>query len=175
MPIKSKIRTIPNWPKKGVMFRDISTLMKDPEGFNLCLEDFIKRYKNKDIDVIVGIDARGFILGGVLAYVLKKGFVPARKEGKLPPECISQKYELEYGTATLEIQKDAISNGQKVLIIDDLLATGGTALATADLVKKLGGNIVEIAFVMNLPDLGGQDKLKKAGLRYYAQVEFEGD
>jgi adenine phosphoribosyltransferase len=175
MPIKSRIRTVPDWPKKGVMFRDITTLIKDPVGFKIMLDDFAKRYKDKDIDVVVGIDSRGFIMGGALAYLIGKGFVPVRKKGKLPAETVSETYELEYGTDTIEIHKDAIEKGQKVLIVDDLLATGGTSLAAAKLVKKLGGEIVELAFVVDLPDLGGGKKLKEAGFKYYAQTEFEGD
>lgn len=175
MPIKSRIRTVEHWPKMGVMFRDITTLLKDPVGFKLCLNDFIHRYLDKQIDVIIGIDSRGFILGGALAYALNKGFVPIRKKGKLPAETEQEEYELEYGTDTVEIHKDAISKGQKVLIIDDLIATGGTALAAAKLVKKLHGEILEFAFIVDLPDLGGRKKLEAAGYNVYAQTEFEGD
>lgn len=174
MIIKSKIRTIPDWPKTGVMFRDITTLLKDPVGFKACLKNFIKRYKSKSFDVVIGIDARGFILGGALAFVLGKGFIPIRKKGKLPAETEKQEYQLEYGTNTLEIHKDAISKGQKVVIVDDLLATGGTALAAIKLVQKLGGKVIEAAFIIDLPDLDGGKKLKKAGIDYYAQVSFEG-
>ena len=130
MPIKSRIRTVPHWPKKGIMFRDITTLLKDPVGLKLCLDDFSARYKDKDIDIVVGIDSRGFILGGALAYLLGKGFVPVRKKGKLPAETEREEYALEYGTDVIEIHKDAITKGQKVLIIDDLIATGGTAAAS---------------------------------------------
>ena len=175
MPIKSRIRTVVDWPKKGVMFRDITTLLKDPVGLKLCLDNFLERYRNKDIDVIVGIDSRGFILGGALAYELNKGFVPVRKKGKLPAEVESEEYALEYGTDTIEIHKDAITSGQKVLIIDDLIATGGTALAAVNLVKKLGGEIVELAFIVDLPDLGGGQKLKDAGFSYYSQTAFAGE
>ncbi|MBU1027157.1 MAG: adenine phosphoribosyltransferase [Candidatus Margulisbacteria bacterium] len=175
MPIKSRIRTIPHWPKKGIMFRDITTLLKDPVGLKICIDDFVKRYKDKDIDVVVGIDSRGFILGGALAYLLDKGFVPVRKKGKLPAETESEEYALEYGTDVVEIHKDAIEKGQKVLIIDDLIATGGTAMAAAKLVKKLHGKIVELAFIVDLPDLGGRKKLEHAGYSVYAQTEFEGD
>lgn len=175
MPIKSRIRTVSDWPKKGVMFRDITTLLKDPVGLKLCLDDFLERYKDKEIDIVVGIDSRGFILGGAMAYQLGKGFVPVRKKGKLPAEVESEEYELEYGTDTIEIHKDAINPGQKVLIIDDLIATGGTALAAAKLVKKLGGEIVEMAFIVDLPDLGGSQKLKSAGLQVYSQTSFEGE
>jgi adenine phosphoribosyltransferase len=157
------------------MFRDITTLLKDPLGFKLCIDAFVDRYKKKEIDLIVGIDSRGFILGGAIAYILEKGFAPVRKKGKLPAEIESETYQKEYGPDTLEIHKDAIKKGQKVLIVDDLLATGGTALASAKLVGKLGGNIIELAFIVDLPDLGGGKKLKKAGLDYYAQVEFEGE
>ncbi|MFA4884173.1 MAG: adenine phosphoribosyltransferase [Candidatus Margulisiibacteriota bacterium] len=175
MPIKSRIRTIPHWPKKGIMFRDITTLLKDPVGFKLCIDDFIKRYQNKEIDIVVGIDSRGFIIGGALAFVLGKGFVPVRKKGKLPAATEREEYALEYGTDVIEIHKDAIEKGQKVLIVDDLIATGGTALAAAKLVRKLQGEIVELAFIVDLPDLGGRKKLEAAGYSVYAQTEFEGE
>ncbi len=175
MPIKSRIRTVPHWPKKGIMFRDITTLLKDPVGLKICIDDFVQRYKEKEIDIIVGIDSRGFILGGALAYLLEKGFVPVRKKGKLPAATEKEEYALEYGTDTIEIHKDAISLGQKVLIIDDLLATGGTANAAAKLVKKLGGEIMELAFIVDLPDLGGKKKLEQAGYAVYAQTFFEGE
>ncbi|MFA5097210.1 MAG: adenine phosphoribosyltransferase [Candidatus Margulisiibacteriota bacterium] len=175
MPIKSRIRTVPHWPKAGIMFRDITTLLKDPVGLRLCIDDFVKRYKEKEIDVVVGIDSRGFILGGAVAYLLGKGFVPVRKKGKLPAETEKEEYSLEYGTDTIEIHKDAVEKGQKVLIIDDLLATGGTATAAAKLVKKLGGNIIELAFIVDLPELGGRKKLEAAGYSVYAQTEFEGE
>ena len=175
MSIKSKIRTIPNWPKEGIMFRDITTLLKDPEGFKLCIDDFINRYKDKNIDIVVGVDARGFILGGVVAYLLGKGFVPVRKKGKLPAETVNEEYQLEYGTDQVEIHKDAILEGQNVLIIDDLIATGGTALATANLIKNLKGNIIEFAFIVDLPDLKGREKIENKGYKVYSQVQFEGE
>lgn len=175
MPLKSRIRTVPHWPKQGIMFRDITTLLKDPVGLQLCIDDFLKRYKNEKIDVVVGIDSRGFILGGALAYLLGKGFVPVRKKGKLPAATEKEEYALEYGTDTIEVHKDAIEPGQKVLIIDDLLATGGTAMAAANLVKKLRGEIVGLAFIVDLPDLGGRKKLEQAGYSVYAQTAFEGD
>ena len=175
MPIKSRIRTVPHWPKKGVMFRDITTLLKDPVGLKICIDDFTSRYKNMDIDVVVGIDSRGFILGGAIAYQLGKGFVPVRKKGKLPAATEREEYALEYGTDAIEIHKDAIEKGQKVLIIDDLIATGGTALAAAKLVKKLHGVVVELGFIVDLPDLGGRAKLERAGYPVYAQVSFEGE
>jgi adenine phosphoribosyltransferase len=175
MPIKSRIRTVKNWPKEGIMFRDITTLLKDPIGLKICIDDFVKRYKDQNIDVVVGIDSRGFIIGGAIAYLLGKSFVPIRKKGKLPADTEAEEYELEYGTDTVEIHKDAIQQGQKVLIVDDLLATGGTALAAAKLVQKLGGKIHEFAFIVDLPDVGGKEKLQQAGINYYSQTEFEGD
>jgi adenine phosphoribosyltransferase len=177
MPIKSKIRTIPDHPKKGIMFRDITTLIKDPVGFRLVIDNFTQRYLKDDInfDIIVGIEARGFIIGGAMSYTLGKGFVPVRKVGKLPAEVIRHEYKLEYGTDTVEIHKDAIIKGAKVLLVDDLLATGGTALAAATLIEKLGGVVAEMAFIVNLPDVGGEKKLKEKGYKVYCLTEFEGD
>lgn len=177
MTIKSKIRTIPDYPKKGIMFRDITTLIKDPVGFRLVIDNFTQRYIKGDVDfdVIVGIESRGFIIGGALSYTLGKGFVPVRKKGKLPAEKISHEYKLEYGTDIIEMHKDAITKGTKVLLVDDLLATGGTALAAATLVEKLGGVISEMAFIVNLPDVGGEKKLKEKGYKIFALTEFEGD
>ena len=175
MPIKSKIRTIPDFPKKGIMFRDVTSLIGDPIGLRLCVDDFVKQYERADIDLVVGIDARGFIFGAALAYVLQKGFVPVRKTGKLPAETVAETYQLEYGTDTLEIHKDAIQAGQKVVIIDDLIATGGTAVAAINLVERLGGKVVEFAAVVALPDIGGSKKIAAAGVSVYAQTAFEGD
>lgn len=177
MPIKSKIRTIPDHPKKGIMFRDITTLIKDPVGFRLVIDGLTQRYITGDInfDTIVGIESRGFIIGGALSYTLGKGFVPVRKAGKLPAEKITHEYELEYGTDKIEIHKDAIREGMKVLLIDDLLATGGTALAAAALIEKLGGAVSEMAFIVNLPDVGGEKRLKEKGYKVFALTEFEGD
>ncbi|HDH05035.1 MAG TPA: adenine phosphoribosyltransferase [Nitrospirae bacterium] len=177
MPIKSRIRTIPDHPKKGIMFRDITTLIKDPVGFRLVIDNFTQRYitDEVDFDIIVGIEARGFIIGGALSYTLGKGFVPVRKTGKLPAEVVSHEYKLEYGTDTVEIHKDAIEKGAKILLVDDLLATGGTALAAAALIEKLGGIISEMAFIVNLPDVGGEKKLKDKGYSVYCLTEFEGD
>jgi len=177
MPIKSKIRTIPNHPKKGIMFRDITTLLKDPVGFRLVIDTFTQRYikGNINFDIIAGIEARGFIIGGALAYTLGRGFVPIRKKGKLPAEVVRHEYELEYGTDTIEIHKDAIEKGARVLLVDDLLATGGTALAAAALIEKLGGVVAEMAFIVDLPDVGGARKLKDKGYKAYCLTEFEGD
>ncbi len=177
MPIKSKIRTIPDHPKKGIMFRDITTLLKDPVGFRLVIDNFTQRYikGNIDFDIIVGIEARGFIIGGALSYTLGRGFVPIRKVGKLPAEVESHEYTLEYGTDTVEIHKDAISKGTKVLLVDDLLATGGTALASATLIEKLGGEVAEMAFIVNLPEVGGEKALKDKNYNFYCLTEFEGE
>lgn len=177
MPIKSKIRSIPDYPKKGIMFRDITTLIKDPVGFRLMIDSFTQRYitKEVDYDVIAGIEARGFIMGGALSYTLGKGFAPIRKAGKLPAEVISQEYSLEYGTDRIEIHKDAFPAGTRVLIVDDLLATGGTALAAAALVEKLGGVVAEMAFIVNLPDVGGEKKLLAKGYKVFSLTEFEGE
>jgi adenine phosphoribosyltransferase len=171
--IKSKIRTIPHWPKKGVMFRDITTLIKDAEGLRKTCELLYEHYKNKKIDVIAGIEARGFIFGSVLAIMMKKGFVPMRKKGKLPGETISQEYALEYGTDKIEVHKDAIKKGNNVLIVDDLLATGGTMKAACELVEKCGGKVAGCAFVVDLPELKGKEKLKRYDV--FNLVEFEGE
>ena len=175
MPIKSRIRTIPNFPKEGIMFRDVTTLLKDPEGFKITIDTLVDRYKDMDIDVIVGIEARGFILGAAMAYNMGKGFVPIRKKGKLPGETISEDYQLEYGVDTIEVHTDAIEKGQKVLIVDDLLATGGTIMGAISLVEKTGGDVVESCFIVDLPDLGGSKKLKDDGYKYYCLTEFEGE
>jgi len=177
MTIKSRIRTVPDYPKKGIMFRDITTLIKDPVGFRLVIDDLTQRYIQGDIqiDLIVGIEARGFIIGGALSYTLGKGFVPIRKKGKLPAEVVRHEYDLEYGKDTVEMHKDAIGKGAKILVVDDLLATGGTALAAASLVEKLGGSVSELAFIVNLPDLGGYAKLEKKGYKVYCLTEFEGE
>lgn len=177
MTIKSKIRTVPDYPKKGIMFRDITTLIKDPVGFRLVIDQLTQRYIHDDysFNVIVGIESRGFIIGGALSYTLGRGFVPIRKKGKLPAEVVAQEYELEYGTDRIEIHKDAIKKGDRVLLIDDLLATGGTAAAAAALIEKLGGTIVEMAFIVDLPDVGGKKKLTDKGYRIFALTEFEGD
>lgn len=171
--IKSKIRTVPHWPKQGIMFKDITTLIKDADGFRETIDLLYERYKDKKIDKVVGIESRGFIFGAPLAYLLGCGFVPVRKPGKLPAECVSEEYTLEYGTDKIEIHKDAIDKGDKVLIVDDLIATAGTASAARNLVKKLGGNLVECAFIVELVDLKGRDKLK--GENIYSVVEFTGE
>ncbi len=173
--IKSKIRTIPDWPKPGIMFRDITTLLTDAPEFHRTIDLLYERYKDKTIEVVAGIESRGFIIGAILAHRLDVGFVPIRKKGKLPGETESEEYELEYGKDVIEIHKDAIHKGQQVLIVDDLIATGGTLLASCKLIKKIGGNIVECCVIIDLPDLGGKKLLEKRGFPVYALVEFEGE
>lgn len=173
--VKSKIRTVPNWPKEGIMFRDITTLLKDTEGFNRMIKLLTDRYRDVDIDVVAGIESRGFITGAVLAHTLGKGLVIIRKPGKLPAETVSEEYELEYGTDKIEMHTDAIEKGDKVLLVDDLLATGGTMTAACNLIKKQGGEIVECSFIVDLPELGGKKKLEDAGYKVFNLVEFEGE
>jgi adenine phosphoribosyltransferase len=175
MTIKSKIRTVPNYPKHGIMFRDITTLLNDPMGFKLTIDQLIARYKPMKIDKIAAIESRGFILGAPLAYFLNIGFVPIRKKGKLPAETIGQDYDLEYGKDRIEIHVDAISKGEKVLLVDDLIATGGTAEAATKLISLVGGEVEECCFVIDLPDLGGSKRLEKAGHKVFSLCEFEGD
>ncbi len=175
--IKDLIRTVPDYPKKNIMFRDITTLIKDAVGFRLVIDEFTRRYIKGDIqfDTIVGIESRGFIIGGALSYALGKGFIPIRKKGKLPAKTVQQEYALEYGTDIIEIHEDSLSPGTRVLLIDDLLATGGTAVASAKLIESLGAKIEEMAFIVNLPDIGGQDKLKEMGYKVFSLTEFEGE
>jgi len=175
MSIKSKIRTIENYPIKGVMFRDITTLLKDPEGLRDSINKLADRYKDLNIDKIVAIESRGFIIGAPLAYLLNLGLVLIRKPGKLPAETINQDYELEYGTDRIEVHLDAIEKGEKVLIVDDLIATGGTAEAAVRLVQKMKGDIVECCFIIDLPDIGGRDRLENMGLKVFTLCEFEGE
>tara|TARA_B110000438_G_scaffold293554_1_gene333605 strand:- start:114 stop:647 length:534 start_codon:yes stop_codon:yes gene_type:complete len=177
MSIKSKIRTIPDYPIEGIMFRDISTLLADPMGLNEVVTKLAQRYSNNkyDFEYIVGIEARGFIVGAALAYALNKGFIMIRKSGKLPGKIISEDYQLEYGTDQIEMHEDAFAKGSKIILFDDLLATGGTMLGAANLIEKLGGRIEEMAVVINLPDIGGEAKLKEAGYQVSYLCEFEGD
>ena len=176
MSIKSSIRTIPDYPKKNVMFRDITTLLKDAVGFRLMIDELTQHYIRGDIkfDVVVGIESRGFIIGGALSYTLGKGFVPIRKQGKLPGEKVRQEYRLEYGTDAIEMHTDALIAGAKALLIDDLLATGGTALAAAKLIESVGAEIAEMAFVVNLPDIGGYQRLVSKNYKVFSLTEFEG-
>jgi len=160
MNLKKKLRTVPNWPKQGVLFWDITTLLKDKKAMNYVIKQFVNEYKDKGINKIIGIESRGFIFGSILAYKLKVPFIPVRKPGKLPAATTKVEYELEYGKDALEIHNDAISEGDKVLIVDDLIASGGTAKAAAELIEKLNGKVEGFAFVINLPELKGKEKLK---------------
>ncbi len=161
MNLKSKIRNIPDFPQKGVIFRDIAPLLEDKKAFKEAVRRLVREYKDKKIDKVVGVDARGFILAGILAYCLKAGMVMVRKKGKLPYKTESEEFALEYGKATLEIHKDSIRPGERVLLVDDVLATGGTMEATAKLVEKLGGKVVGIVFLIILDYLPGRKRLKK--------------
>jgi adenine phosphoribosyltransferase len=171
--IKESIRSIPRWPIESVTFRDITTLLLNPDAFKQSCDRLYDRYKDEKIDKVVSIDARGFIFGAVLAYKLGVGMALVRKKGKLPPETIEKEYSLEYGSNVLEINKHALNRGDKVVVVDDLLATGGTVAATIELVEMLGGEIVECFFVVELPDLKGREKLK--GYRITTLTSFEGE
>lgn len=173
MDLKQTIRSIPDWPIQGVIFRDLTTLMLDPEAFRQACDILYERYRDKTVDKIVGIDARGFVFGAVLAYKMGIGFIPVRKKGKLPWKTIPETYTLEYGEDTLEIHEDAIDQGESVVIVDDLIATGGTVAATVSLVRKLGARILECAFIVELPDLKGREKIRDCPV--FAITEFEGE
>jgi adenine phosphoribosyltransferase len=174
MLIKELIRTIPNYPRPGIMFRDITTLIKDPIGLNLVINEFCKRYAGLKIDKIAGIEARGFIIGAPIAYTLGIGFIPIRKHGKLPAETIGCDYSLEYGADRIEIHADAVLKGERILLVDDLIATGGTAGAGVSLIRSCGGIVVECAFVVDLPDLGGKKRLEEMGVDVFSLTEFQG-
>ena len=158
--LEEYVRSIPDFPEKGIIFRDITTVIQDPNGFHLAIDAMIEKVKDLDFDLVVGLDARGFIFGSAIAYALEKGFVPCRKKGKLPCEPVCASYELEYGTAEIELHKDSIAKGQKVIIVDDLIATGGTVEACAKLVEELGGIVEKIVFLLELAGLHGRDKLE---------------
>ncbi len=175
MPIKSLIRTVPHYPKQGVMFRDITTLLKDAVGFRVTINEFVHRYTGAKIDKIAAIESRGFIIGAALAFQLGVGFVPIRKKGKLPAETVGHDYELEYGTDRVELHVDAIAKGDRVLVVDDLIATGGTAEAAIKLIEKMGGVVVECCAVIDLPDLGGTKRLNRLKHKVFTLCEFEGD
>ena len=173
--VKDAIRTIPDYPKAGIQFRDVTSLMQNKVAFKQAIALLAEHYSQYEFDVIAGTEARGFIFGAPLAVALGVGFVPVRKPNKLPRQVISQGYELEYGSDTLEMHDDAISSGQRVLMIDDLLATGGTMLATAQLIQRLGGVVEHAGFVVSLPDLGGEDKLSAAGVESFSICQFAGE
>ncbi len=175
MDIKAKIRTIPDHPKPGILFRDITTLLQDAVGFRKTVDELVQPHAGVRIDKVAGIEARGFILGGAVAHQLSIGFVPVRKQGKLPWKTLGQEYELEYGTDCVEIHADAIEKGDRILLVDDLIATGGTAAATIQLIERAGGEIVGSSFVIGLPDLGGQARLEAMGQKVLTLFEFEGE
>jgi adenine phosphoribosyltransferase len=175
MSIKSKIRTIENYPIDGVMFRDITTLFQDSDGLREAIDLLVARYKDLKIDKIAAIEARGFLLGSPLAYLLNVGLVLIRKPGKLPRKTIDQKYELEYGSDRIEVHDDAIEKGEKILIVDDLIATGGTVEAAVRLIEKMQGEIVECCFIIDLPDIGGRARLENIGQKVFTLCEFEGE
>lgn len=170
--LKDYVRTIPNFPEEGVMFRDVTTVLQDPEGLRLAIDGMQEKIEKLEFDIIVGAESRGFLFGMPIAYNLNKAFVPVRKKGKLPGETISESYNLEYGQATLEIHKDAIKPGQKVVIVDDLIATGGTLEAIIKLVERLGGEVIRICCLIDLPELGGKEKIKP--YKVDTVIAFEG-
>ena len=172
--VKDYIRTIVDFPHEGILFRDVTTLFADPRGFRMAVDQMLHPYTGQRIDKVVGLEARGFILGGAIAHQLGCGFVPIRKKGKLPGAVISEEYKLEYGEAIMEIHDDAVQAGETVLIVDDLLATGGTAEAGIKLLERLGADIVGCAFIIDLPDLGGRRLLEELGMDVHILCEFEG-
>lgn len=173
--IKAYIRTIPDYPKPGIQFRDITTLLNDPVGFREAVDAMVKVHDADQIDHVAGIEARGFILGGAMAHQLSAGFVPIRKKGKLPGETIEEDYALEYGTDTVELHVDAIQPGEKVLLVDDLLATGGTAAATIRLLERAGAQVVACSFVIDLPNFGGRAVLEGLDKEVLTLCHFDGD
>ena len=172
--IKSYIRTIPDYPHDGILFRDITGLLENARGLREAVDSLVDRYTGAGIDLVAGIEARGFIFGTVVAYQLGVGFIPIRKAGKLPGEVVGVDYQLEYGTDRMEMHAEAISEGDDVLLVDDLIATGGTAAAAVELIRGVGGNVVEACFVIDLPDLGGAERVRALGCECFALCEFEG-
>lgn len=172
--VRDYIRTIPDFPHEGIMFRDVTTLFSDARGFRMAIDQLLHPYAGTPIDKVVGLEARGFILGGAIAHQLSVGFVPIRKKGKLPGRTITQAYQLEYGEAVMELHDDALQAGEKVLLVDDLLATGGTAEAGIRLVERLGAKVIGCAFIIDLPDLGGARRLEKLGIAVHSLCAFDG-
>jgi len=174
--LRNHIRTVPDWPVPGVQFRDITPLLQDAKVFRVLIDAFVHRYMDTTMrpDVVAGLDARGFILGSVVAYELNVGFVPIRKKGKLPFTTVEETYELEYGSATVELHTDAVARGSRVLLMDDLIATGGTMMAGKKLLEKIGATVMEGAAIVDLPELGGSGKLRASGLPLFTLVDFEG-
>lgn len=169
-----KIRKVPDWPKEGILFHDITPVLQSPEYFRLLVDLLVYRYMGQEIDVVAGLDARGFIIGAALAYQLNVGFVPIRKKGKLPFDTVSQNYALEYGEATVEIHTDAIQKGARVLLVDDLVATGGTMLAGVELIRKLGGDVVEAAAILEFTDLPGGERIREKGVPLFTLYQNSG-
>lgn len=173
--IASFIRTVPDYPKPGILYRDVTGLLEDARGLRMAVDLIVHRYIDRHVDVVAGVEARGFIFGTAVAYELGVGFVPIRKAGKLPGEVVGIDYELEYGSDRMEVHVDAIGDGAAVLLIDDLIATGGTALAAIELIGGVGGRVDEACFVVDLPDLGGADRLRAQGCSVFSLCEFEGE
>jgi len=173
--LKQTIRTVPDWPKPGIMFRDITPLFQNRRALRILIDVMVQRYIDSDLDYIAGLDARGFIIGPILAYELILGFIPIRKQGKLPFETVSESYQLEYGHATVEIHADACKPGDRIVLVDDLIATGGTMMAGKILLEKLGAEIVEAAAIIDLPGLGGSHRLRESGLPLFTVCEFDGE
>ena len=173
--LTAHIRSVPGWPEPHVVFRDICSLLEDRKVFRQVIDLFVERYRDNKIDAVIGIDARGFIIGSPIAYLLDVGFIPIRKKGKLPGATISEAYELEYGQAEVEVQTTWLKEGHNVVLVDDLIATGGTMLAASRLIRRIGAEIVEVAAMIDLPDLGGSRKLQEEGLQVYTVCSFEGE
>ena len=174
MDLKTAIRTIPDYPKSGIMFRDITTLLGDPVAFRRAVDELVQPFAGKKIDKIAGVEARGFIMGGAVAHQLSAGFIPIRKKGKLPFKTIGVEYALEYGHDVIEMHVDACVKGERVMLVDDLIATGGTALAAVDLLRQAGAEVVGAGFIIDLPELGGAEKLRAAGVPVSVLAAFEG-
>ena len=172
--LKSAIRTIPDYPKPGILFRDITTLLGDARAFRRAVDELVQPWAGGKIDKVAGIEARGFILGGAVAHQVSAGFVPIRKKGKLPYKAVSIGYSLEYGIDEMEIHEDGVLRGERVLLVDDLVATGGTAEAAVKLLQQIGANVLAACFIIDLPDLGGAEKIKKLGVPVRTLVSFEG-
>lgn len=175
MTISSHIRVVPHYPRNGIMFRDITTLLKDGSAFHNAIDQIVKRYRDVPIDKVAGIESRGFIIGAPVAIQLQKGFIPIRKQNKLPAETIGRDYQLEYGSDRIEIHVDAIQPGERILLIDDLIATGGTAEAAVGLIQDIGGAVVECCFVIDLPDVGGSSRLTNMGCKVFSLCTFPGE
>lgn len=173
--IRRTIRSVPDWPQPGVVFRDITPVLQDPRAFRVLIDLFVYRYMRQRLDLVAGVDARGFIVGSVLAYELNLGFVPVRKKGKLPFRTVAEEYSLEYGNASVEMHTDAVRTGQRVLLVDDLIATGGTMLAAINLLQRLGANVVEAAAIIDLPDLGGSAKIAATGTPLFTVCQYGAD